>query len=418
MNWWIVVVGLLVGPVINLAIYSLAYFPRPISPWQRKGFKPGSLDSDLVPGKPSVLAFVPILGWLTRWNERPEFGNWFWLRPLCIEVATPIALVWLYEYVLSGGLLPETLSLQASQIPFSSFVFATALAVLLTVATFIDFDERTIPDAITVPGTIFALLGGTFFPTWRLQEYDPDNSNVLRLVHPNSPYGEFSSEWIQGAQTGLWLAIIFWIGWCFALMDRVLITRRGWSKAMVYFAEILRRSPTTVPKIGLMIVGVILVAIAYSYASPEGWEGLFSGLFGMAMGGGLVWSFRIVASLVMGREALGFGDVTLMAMVGAFTGWQAVWIGFFLAPMFGLVFVIAIYLVTKDSSTPFGPYLAMSVLYTLLTWKTTWPSLSSIFFEPTLMLALLVGLLGTLAVALIFVLYLKSFLTGGETEAK
>ncbi len=52
-------------------------------------------------------------------------------------------------------------------------------------------------------------------------------------------------------------------------------------------------------------------------------------------GGGLVWSFRIVASVVMGREALGFGDVTLMAMVGAFTGWQAVWISFFLAPLLG-----------------------------------------------------------------------------------
>ncbi len=36
-----------------------------------------------------------------------------------------------------------------------------------------------------------------------------------------------------------------------------------------------------------------------------------------------------------------------MAMVGAFTGWQAVWIGFFLAPLVGLVFVVSIYLTPK-----------------------------------------------------------------------
>ena len=408
MNWWIATIGLLLGPMINLAIYSLAYFPRPISPWQRRKLTGTATEATSQPIKRSVLAFVPIAGWLTRWNERSEFGNWFWLRPLLIEAITPFGLVWLYNYIMSGAILPDQLPLSSNVASIESFVFFAALLVALIIATFIDFDERAIPDAITIPGTLFALFVSSFFPHWRLQEYKPNGENALRYVHPNSPYNEFSPEWLQSSANGLVLALFIWLIWCFALMDRVWITRRGWNKAIVYFAETLRRSPTTFPNLGMLGTGAVAITIAYNFLSQEGWEGLFSSLFGMAMGGGLVWSFRIVASVVMGREALGFGDVTLMAMVGAFTGWQAVWISFFLAPLFGLLFVITIYLITKDDSTPFGPYLSLSVAVTVLTWKEIWPYSSPLFFAPGTMLVLLLVLLFTLALSLAAVVFVKT----------
>lgn len=414
MNWWIVLIGVLLGPLINLAIYSLAYFPRPISPWQNKRSYGSEYDGNITPIKPSVFSFVPIFGWLTRWNERVEFGNWFWLRPLLIEIAAPFCFVWVYSFVMSGGLLPDVFPSTPTVVSLSSFVFVASLLSLLVVATFIDFDERTIPDAITIPGTLFALFGSSFFPNWRLQEVEPSGASVLRSVHPNSAYGDFSPEWLQSSSFGLILALFFWAAWCFALMDRVWITRRGWQKAVVYFLETLRRSPSTYSKLGMIVIGSIVIAMSHSLLSQEGWEGLFSSLFGMAMGGVLVWSFRIVASVVMGREALGFGDVTLMAMVGAFTGWQAVWISFFLAPLFGLVFVITIYLITKDSSTPFGPYLSLSVAITTLSWRELWPYSSPLFFTPGVMLVLLLVLLLTLAISLALVLFVKTRLLQGS----
>ena len=51
---------------------------------------------------------------------------------------------------------------------------------------------------------------------------------------------------------------------------------------------------------------------------------------------GLTWSVRFLGTLAFRREAMGFGDVTLMAMIGAFLGWQAAVLTFFLAPFFGL----------------------------------------------------------------------------------
>ena len=66
------------------------------------------------------------------------------------------------------------------------------------------------------------------------------------------------------------------------------------------------------------------------------WHGLCYSLAGLVTGAGITWLARLTAQWVLGMEALGFGDVTLMAMIGAFLGWQAAVLTFFLAPFFGL----------------------------------------------------------------------------------
>ena len=40
------------------------------------------------------------------------------------------------------------------------------------------------------------------------------------------------------------------------------------------------------------------------------------------LGGLIVWGGRIVATHALKMEAMGFGDVTLVAMIGAYLGWQ------------------------------------------------------------------------------------------------
>ncbi len=63
--------------------------------------------------------------------------------------------------------------------------------------------------------------------------------------------------------------------------------------------------------------------------------GLFTALLGLVGSGGIVWAVRLIGTAALRREAMGFGDVTLMMMVGTFLGWQACLIAFFISPFAG-----------------------------------------------------------------------------------
>jgi leader peptidase (prepilin peptidase)/N-methyltransferase len=121
-------------------------------------------------------------------------------------------------------------------------------------------------------------------------------------------------------------------------------------------------------------------------------DGLWVGLKGLLIGGGLTWSFRFVFSRIFRREAMGQGDITLMGMIGAFLGWQSALLAFFLAPFFG--FAPAIWkgarflwkLVTRrqlsssDRELAFGPYLSMAAVSLLLLWEPLWRHWGAVFF--------------------------------------
>ena len=81
--------------------------------------------------------------------------------------------------------------------------------------------------------------------------------------------------------------------------------------------------------------GAALTAGVWGY-DGKNWKTLLSALVGMAVGGAIIWTVRNIGRLVLGQEAMGFGDVTLMCMFGAFLGWQACLIVFFLAPFAAL----------------------------------------------------------------------------------
>ncbi len=49
--------------------------------------------------------------------------------------------------------------------------------------------------------------------------------------------------------------------------------------------------------------------------------------------GGVIWAVRVLGRWTLRMEAMGFGDVTLMAMIGTYMGWQASLVVFFLAPL-------------------------------------------------------------------------------------
>jgi len=102
------------------------------------------------------------------------------------------------------------------------------------------------------------------------------------------------------------------------------------------------------------------------------WHGLAWSAAGFVVGGGLTWAARLVAGWLLKQESLGFGDVTLMAMIGSFIGWQPVLLVFLIAPVCGLVIGLLIRTLTNRSYVPYGPYLSLATVIVLLSWKWLW----------------------------------------------
>lgn len=98
-------------------------------------------------------------------------------------------------------------------------------------------------------------------------------------------------------------------------------------------------------------------------------------LLGAAAGYGLFWLVARVFLLLTGREGMGYGDFKLLAMLGAFFGWQALPFIIFVSAFCGAV-IGGIYLLVgryhARAEIPFGPYLALAGMLWLLTGPDIW----------------------------------------------
>jgi len=397
--------GALVGGQINRGVYRLAWYPRAIGPWSRP-------HADVPPRR--GYDRIPIFGWLGLSREAAVHGRGFWIRPLLIELAMGVsyAVLYWYEvqqvgiYSVAGVLiLPGTATLQAQLIAH------LVLISLMMVATFIDFDEQTIPDAITVPGAVIGLLFAATLPAslplvTTSFDLPPFSWEALTVASPN-PW----PNWLDGPR-GLGLGLLCFWGWCFAVIPWTWTTRRGWSKACAFFVASIRRQPAS-KRIGFLAIGgAIGIVGVWSLGNPW-WRALFTSLVGLAFGGGLIWAVRIIGRQALGQEAMGFGDVTLMSMIGAFLGWQATLAIFFLAPVAALFISVTQWILTRRRDIAFGPYLCLAALFLLLRWGPIWhESIGRIFAMGWMIPALVVLCLALMWALLIILRFLRMAVTG------
>ena len=92
-------------------------------------------------------------------------------------------------------------------------------------------------------------------------------------------------------------------------------------------------------------------------------------LMGILVGGGILWFLAWISPYVFGKEGMGGGDIKLMAMVGAFLGWQpallAIMIGSLLGSLVGGGLIVT-GARRREQYIPFGPFLAIGSLLALL----------------------------------------------------
>jgi leader peptidase (prepilin peptidase)/N-methyltransferase len=107
------------------------------------------------------------------------------------------------------------------------------------------------------------------------------------------------------------------------------------------------------------------------------WHGLIWSLAGAAAGAGVTWLARGISSAVLRQEAMGFGDVMLMAMIGSVLGWQPVLFVFAFAPFCGLFVGGVVKTMLNRPYVPYGPYLSVAAIVVMLSWRWLWT------WEPT-----------------------------------
>ncbi|WP_423836260.1 prepilin peptidase [Stutzerimonas stutzeri] len=96
---------------------------------------------------------------------------------------------------------------------------------------------------------------------------------------------------------------------------------------------------------------------------------LESALWGAVVGYLSLWSVYWLFKLVTGKEGMGYGDFKLLAMLGAWGGWQVLPLTILLSSVVGAVLgAILLRMQRAESSTPipFGPYLAIAGWVALL----------------------------------------------------
>jgi leader peptidase (prepilin peptidase)/N-methyltransferase len=111
---------------------------------------------------------------------------------------------------------------------------------------------------------------------------------------------------------------------------------------------------------------------------------IFSSLLGALIGGGILYLLDKGALMVLGKRGMGFGDVKLIAMLGAFFGWPAVLMIIAIAAFAGAILGYGLILLQRSKGEeetahyiPFGPYLSFGGVVVMFfgqyfyTWWTT-----------------------------------------------
>lgn len=106
----------------------------------------------------------------------------------------------------------------------------------------------------------------------------------------------------------------------------------------------------------------VVVGMGLSTVMQPGWA---SALIGAAAGGGILLAIAEAYYRVRGEEGLGMGDVKMLAMIGAFLGWQLMLVTLVLASLLGSLVGVGLIATGRGGmkyALPFGTFLAVGAL--------------------------------------------------------
>jgi len=104
----------------------------------------------------------------------------------------------------------------------------------------------------------------------------------------------------------------------------------------------------------------LVIGLAFSAVQPPG---LRDAVIGALLGAGILQGIRLVWYALRGVEGMGFGDVKMLAMIGAFLGWRNVIVVLFFSSLAGAIVGVALTVTGRQAMStklPFGTFMAVA----------------------------------------------------------
>ncbi len=133
----------------------------------------------------------------------------------------------------------------------------------------------------------------------------------------------------------------------------------SWVLIVLFFVDLLTALLPDVLTLPVLLLGVF-IQMHPSYRTV----GISDALIGITLGGGVLYLSYLLFFLIKKEEGIGFGDIKLFAMIGAWVGYQSLPLIMMIASILFLMFILLRRIVSKklQSSFPFGPFIALGTL--------------------------------------------------------
>jgi len=138
---------------------------------------------------------------------------------------------------------------------------------------------------------------------------------------------------------------------------------------VLFFTDLDHKLLPDVVTLPGFLVGIGVAWINPFLAQESPWSRVWAALAGAALGAGVLWGIGALYGRLRGVEAMGMGDVKMMAMVGAFTGPVGVLFTLFGASVLGAAIGLALIPLRGRSlqdTLPFGCFLAPTAVAAML----------------------------------------------------
>ena len=159
----------------------------------------------------------------------------------------------------------------------------------------------------------------------------------------------------------IYIALLFFLGWNIKLIEFMILAPMFFSAFVIdYRKQILPNRLT----LSMFEVGLV-------FAFIHGMTNInmfYDKIFGLLAGGGIFLIITLIGGLIAGKEAMGFGDVKLMAALGLIFGLVDIImiavVSFLLGAIIS-IFLLATKKKKSDEYIPFGPFIIMATFIVL-----------------------------------------------------